>query len=181
MQEYHGGLFGRIAVHLKIITSDQLNKAVEESGRYGNTKRIGDILLELGWMDQEQVVQVLAYQRKHEEQKKAESAPAVPEVSPEAAIGKIAIKTIAVSAKTPKKIEELLVTASKYYASDLHVHVGHPLLLRWNGQLKTSTTPPYTAEETEQLLLEILTPKQLEHFNQSSQKRFAPADRMDRI
>ncbi|MBW1810413.1 MAG: type IV pilus twitching motility protein PilT [Deltaproteobacteria bacterium] len=173
MQEYHCGLFGRIAVHLKFITPDQLNKAVEDSGRYGNTKRIGDILFELGWIDQEQVKQIVAFQRKYEETHKAKAAPAAPEVSPEAAIGRIALEKIAVSTNQPKKIEELLVTAAKYNASDLHVHVGHPLLLRWNGQLKTSTTPPYTAEETESLLLEILTPEQLEHFNQHSEIGFA--------
>lgn len=61
-------------------------------------------------------------------------------------------------------IKQLLVSAARHGASDLHVHVGHPLMLRINGKLKSGKPPAYRAEDTEKLLLEILNPIQKESF-----------------
>ncbi len=164
MQTEHGGLFGRIALHLKLITQDQLRQAVEVHGRYGNTKRVGDILVELGSMEQAQVKQVLDFQRQHEEKLQAKSG---------AAIGRIALEKVAVPAASPRKIEQALIAAARYGASDLHVHVGHPLLMRLNGRLVAGSTPAYTTEDAERDLLEILTGEQRERFLECGDLGFA--------
>ena len=184
MKTDHGGLFGRIAVHLKFITPDQLSLAIEIHGRYGNTKRLGDILLEQGWIDQAQVEQVLAVQRKHEEKLRAKQS-AAPDTR--ATLGKLVLEKMAVpaaqlnaaepAAEEPaaqaKKMDNFLVAAARYGASDLHVHVGHPVLMRLHGRLMSGNTPAYPAEDAERDLLEILTPQQREMFLEHGDLSFA--------
>jgi twitching motility protein PilT len=192
MQTDHGGLFGRIAVHLKFITPDQLRLAIEIHGRYGNTKRLGDILVEQGWIDQAKVEQVLTVQRTHEAKLRAKesttptaaAAPGGPVAVPEsrATLGKLALEKMAVPAPQAeaegptavvKNMDRFLIAAARYGASDLHLHVGHPVLMRLNGRLTTGNTPVYLAEDSERDLFEILTPQQRELFLEHGDLSFA--------
>jgi len=54
------------------------------------------------------------------------------------------------------KIDELLRLMLEHNASDLHISVGHPPLLRINGQLHRSKFHDLTSRETEFLLMELL-------------------------
>src|SRR5438552_3246164 len=55
-------LIGRIAIHYKLVTEAQLMEAVRSQGRFGNDKRIGEILLELGFISHEQLEWLLQAQ-----------------------------------------------------------------------------------------------------------------------
>jgi twitching motility protein PilT len=57
-------------------------------------------------------------------------------------------------------IDALLKAAVQLGASDVHVPVGSPPLIRQYGQLKRLKAPAYTDEQTRQLVSEILTPEQ---------------------
>ena len=57
-------LLGRIAVHLKMITMDQLAEATRALGQDGQTP-IGEVLLLRGWIDQRQLDQMLQYQAEY--------------------------------------------------------------------------------------------------------------------
>ncbi|MEO0080273.1 MAG: type IV pilus twitching motility protein PilT [candidate division WOR-3 bacterium] len=57
-------------------------------------------------------------------------------------------------------IDELLRYAAKYGASDLHVTVGNPPIIRVNGQLKKIPGPALAAEEVQALVFSILTDDQ---------------------
>ncbi len=52
-------LLGRIAVHLKLISEDQLAAATRKQAESGSTKNIGSILCEMGFLTQAQLGQVL--------------------------------------------------------------------------------------------------------------------------
>ena len=64
----HVGLFGKVALHLQIVTGEQLQQAVEIHGRYGNTKRMGEIMLEMGWITEAQIEEILEFQNQYEAQ-----------------------------------------------------------------------------------------------------------------
>ena len=48
-------LMGRIAVSAKLITQEQLLEALRAQDHMGKTKRLGDILMELGYISQAQL------------------------------------------------------------------------------------------------------------------------------
>ena len=59
-----------------------------------------------------------------------------------------------------KEIDRLFQTAAKYEASDLHLKVGAPPLLRLAGSLRPLEMKPLTDEDTRRLIEQILTPRQ---------------------
>jgi twitching motility protein PilT len=52
-------LLGRLAVHLKFITDDQLAIATRQQAELGGTKNLGAVMCELGFLTQAQLAQVL--------------------------------------------------------------------------------------------------------------------------
>ena len=61
-------------------------------------------------------------------------------------------------------IDVLLKAAVDQKASDLHLSVGMPPILRQFGELKKLQYQPLTAEQTSKLVNEILTPEQRQHL-----------------
>src|SRR6266850_1276596 len=59
------------------------------------------------------------------------------------------------------KIERLLLAMSEREASDLHIKVGSPPVLRIAAHLHQLNLPPFTAEDTKALLLPIVPQAQL--------------------
>jgi len=57
-------------------------------------------------------------------------------------------------------IDELLRYAAKYGASDLHITVGNPPIIRVNGQLKKIPGPALTQDDAQALVYSILTDEQ---------------------
>ena len=57
-------------------------------------------------------------------------------------------------------IDELLRYAAKYGASDLHITVGNPPIIRVNGKLKKIPGPVLSADDSQALLYSILTDEQ---------------------
>jgi twitching motility protein PilT len=71
------------------------------------------------------------------------------------------------------RIDALLKAAVDMGASDLHVAVGSPPIVRQFGQLKRSKSAEYTAEQTKALLMEILSPAQQEELEKNWELDFA--------
>lgn len=60
----NAGLLGRLAVHKKLITMEQLLAATSEQGRFGNeNKRLGEILIAMGFLSSAQLDELLTLQR----------------------------------------------------------------------------------------------------------------------
>jgi twitching motility protein PilT len=62
MSKQDHSLIGRLAVHYKMITMDQLAEATREQGRQGDGKRLGDLLVEKGLLRPVQLAQLLKVQ-----------------------------------------------------------------------------------------------------------------------
>src|SRR5688572_31477516 len=58
-------LFGRIALHYKLITQDQLQEVIAQQAREGGRRVHGDLLVERGWATARQIEQVLKVQREY--------------------------------------------------------------------------------------------------------------------
>jgi twitching motility protein PilT len=69
-------LLGRLAVHLKMITMDQLAEAVRAQGRAGEDAKLGEILVACGFIDRAQHAKLIAAQQQVIAKQKAKSAPA---------------------------------------------------------------------------------------------------------
>ena len=63
MAESNDALLGRIAVHTKLISTDQLNQATESQGRSGGRQRLGEILVEKGFINPAQLQKLLVAQK----------------------------------------------------------------------------------------------------------------------
>jgi len=62
------------------------------------------------------------------------------------------------------KIKELLVTTKEKDASDLHLNVGIPPVLRINGKLEKSSLPELTPQNTHEMIYSILNERQKTDF-----------------
>jgi hypothetical protein len=80
-------LLGRIAVHLKLITVQQLAEATRRQGQAGTEKRLGEILVETGMLTQAQLEKVLTVRQQMLAKQRAKAAveKALPEPEPGAA------------------------------------------------------------------------------------------------
>lgn len=67
-----------------------------------------------------------------------------------------------VKAQDSKKIDELLKYAIQYNASDLHISVGYPPIVRIDGELREVSNTIITPQEAEDLILPILSDEKKE-------------------
>ena len=51
-------LLGRIAIHLKMITHDQLARATQQQERDGHKQNLGDLMVEIGYLNAAQLQRV---------------------------------------------------------------------------------------------------------------------------
>src|SRR5690242_8862951 len=82
-------LFGRIALHYKLITREQLMEATSQQSREGGYRKLGEILVEQGVLSPPQLTQLLAVQKEYiaKQQAQGAPAPAAPAAVPEAPAG----------------------------------------------------------------------------------------------
>jgi twitching motility protein PilT len=186
-------LLGKIALHYKLVTREQLQEAAGLQARDGIPRPLGLVLLEKGWLNAQQLEQLTAVQRDYIAKQRAGPAPAAhPEPAPEAATapdnrgGTLyegptaavapeppAAPSRSVSLDAPRALDRLLESAVERGASDIHVHSGAPLKLRLQGQLQEIDTEPLAPATAERMILEILTPEQADAVREHGQVDFA--------
>jgi len=72
-------LLGRLALHYKLLTRDQLVESLQQQEREGHKRRIGDFWVQNGWMTPARFQQLLDAQREYEKKLAAQAAaPAAP-------------------------------------------------------------------------------------------------------
>jgi twitching motility protein PilT len=184
-------LLGRIALHYKLVTREQLVEASRFQAHEASSRKLGEILVEKGYLTPRQLEQLLAVQREYLA-KQAPVQPAAPvaslatpqpmpalvEASPMPAL---AIPSEPVQAPTrprfdldaPRALDRLLEHALQAGASDLHIHSGAPVKLRTHGHLSELDPLPVGAETAERLVFEILTPEQAAALRERGQVDFA--------
>jgi twitching motility protein PilT len=79
-------LIGRIAVQMRLITAAQLEELTRAQAQTGDTKGLGDLMVERGWIDREKLVRLLEAQKqvvaKLRARQAVEHADAEPEIAP---------------------------------------------------------------------------------------------------
>ncbi len=73
----------------------------------------------------------------------------------------------------PFNFKAVLQRMIQQNASDLHLKVGRPPVLRINGDLIVLDLPPLRPEDLKQLAEQVMTPKQVKEFSESKEADFA--------
>ncbi len=170
-------LLGRLAVHYRLITMDQLSAAVQEQSR-SPQKKLGAILVELGIIDVTQLAQLLEAQRQylhiHEgggAAKPEPPPPPRPSLSPPA----VPPPPPREPAMNPARLEWLhrvLQRAREADASDVHIHAGSTVKARVYGVLTDMTPDILPRKEAESVLIPAMTQKQREQLYAEGQVDF---------
>ena len=195
-------LFGRIALHYKLVTREQLLEASEFQASRGGQPSLAEILVDKGYLNPRQVAQILSVQREYVAKQQAQAAaaaaleaqampalevqempalaqgaapaiPAAPVTAPPPPAPAPRVAAAAVDLDAPRALDRLLERAILAGASDLHIHSGSPLKMRLNGQMSDLDGAPLDARTAERLVHEILTPDQLEALRGRGQVDFA--------
>jgi twitching motility protein PilT len=198
MAESNDALLGRIAVHTKLITQEQLREVTAAQARAGGGKRLGEFLIEKRLITPAQLEKLLAAQKQVQARQAAKRveetvAAVVPEpeagavvpkarppaqraAAPPAASAKPAAKPAARPAATPSgdgsardAMHTILRTAVEAGASDVHLHAGSILRWRRHGKLQEQAGGLVDAARAEALLRSILAPEQAAALDKAGQ------------
>ncbi len=178
------GLFGRLAVHLRLITLEQLAQATAQQSNETNLRPLGTILVERGFLEQSGVERVLKHQaevmavRRRAAQADIDAASARAASKPGPTFtqvmkpldvpdddqgidvtldGDTAPRAIAVNAQMARSyVETLLSSAVAQGASDVHVHSNERVRMRLHGKLHAITDRALPSSITEAGLLALL-------------------------
>ena len=187
-------LIGRLALHYKLITEDQLAEATRQQSREGHQRKLGEILVGNGLLTPRRFEQLLAAQREVLAKRQAAAAarPAAPAGSPppgppvEQAMPALSVAEmppLAASAPPPAAapqaapaaggpapgLDHVLAYAVRQGASDVHVHSGAPLEVRRHGQLAAIEAAPLDRAAAERAIREILTPEEQSELDRRGQ------------
>jgi twitching motility protein PilT len=164
-------LLGRIAVSAKLITQEQLLAALREQDRLGPSKRLGDILLALGYVSQAQLdwllrAQVTLLERQRQAEAEAQRQSQVEQQHAMSERGAISTASPAApqSPSGDRMLDRILSKAIQIHASDVHVHTGLPVQMRVSGRLLKANSPPLEPAQAEALVMEILTERERADF-----------------
>jgi twitching motility protein PilT len=160
-------LLGRIALHYKLVTQDQLTQAAARQDREGG--RLGEIFIGMGLLTPGQLDKLLAVQRDYLAKQQAQMAAGPDAAAPEA------VPQPARSSwrQAERRLDALLTLAVERRASDVHVHTGAPLQVRINGRLEELESAPLDAPTADEVIREILTPEQRSALDTHGQVDFA--------
>jgi twitching motility protein PilT len=171
-------LLGRLAVHYKLISHDQLAEATRLQARAETPRSLGDILVDLGMLRPEQLARLLEIQR---QMLAARPAPAVASAAPAPVAAAPSAVAVSVAPPVPvapatgaeATLEQLVEVALRQEASDLHVATGERLLLRRDGELAFAGESALGARQVERLVAEALDAAQREALAREGQVDFA--------
>lgn len=158
------GLIGRLAIHFKMITKEQLLRCLREQNMKVPPDRLGQVLLEGGYITQSQLDQLL---RKQEELKQrspdkapAREAPAPAAVAarprPPAAVHKDLSEAPPSRSGIPGALWILLRDAHRDGASDIHFQSGSKPFIRRLGQVQMVGSEPLEQAVVIQLIEAML-------------------------
>ncbi len=155
VEQQNDGLLGRLALHFKLITQQQLVEATVVQEREGGTTQFGEILVKLGYITPARLQQLLAAQKEYLAKRAVDTVRAAPAPSPAAA--SVAASPVSTGGRP---LDNVLEQAVRRGASDLHIHSGQLLKLRLHGQLVESN-PLIDRVTAERIISDILTPEQM--------------------
>ena len=152
-------LLGRLAVHYKLITMDQLAEATRDQARRGDQTTLGEILLELGHLQPSQLQQLVVVQKEVIAKRAATPTAKGPEATAAVATAKPSSASVRAArpGAGPTAIEALLREAVRLGASDLHVHAGSKVRMRLHGRFLDHGSEALDAAAAETLVNGLLS------------------------
>jgi twitching motility protein PilT len=184
-------LFGRIALHYKLVSQDQLAAATAAWSQEGGLRGLGEILVESGVLNLRQLEQLRAVQRDYLAKELAKQkapqqgqgqtaapvappaeAPAPPAPAPPPAAQPAAAPR-AGWRDSSRRLDVLLTETVSQRASDLHLHCGSAVKLRRNGEIFDLDADPLEPAVSDAVIREILTPEQQKDLDEHGQIDFA--------
>jgi twitching motility protein PilT len=180
--EAQDGLFGRLAVHQRLITMEQLQSATAQQSLDKNRRRLPELLIELGFLSTSQHDELLKHQRdvlnrRAKDDAERAAAVALPAQRPPLVPPPPRTKTLSISIDVVEELhaalkhataepdparearewlEAVLAAAVAQQASDIHVHAGDPLRIRRFGALHTVSEATLPAALTSLALTSLL-------------------------
>jgi type II secretory ATPase GspE/PulE/Tfp pilus assembly ATPase PilB-like protein len=177
------GLLGRLAVHYKLVTLDQLNQATRDQARAGGGQPLGQLLVAKGIINAGQLEQLLKVQREYLAKQQAAAprpaaAPTQASAGPVAGAAAQAVASMAAARRPTVSAAigghvEILTKAVADSASDIHLHAGAPIRYRVHGVLHDIEPEPLTRERAEGLVMQLLDEGQRAILNEKGQVDFA--------
>ncbi len=160
-------LFGRVAIELGYLNRDQLSYAIKHQEQSGHHVRLGELLIELGWVTPEQLDQIVTRQRLLEQQEAAQPPPKPASPPPSA--------PSAPAARADNAIDGLLRQAQMMGASDVHLHSGEPVRLRFFGELSEGSGPALAEAQIKDWVDQLIDEGQLRELTETGQCDFSYA------
>ncbi len=180
MQSQEDALLGRIAIHYKLISQEQLTSAAQRQA--SDPKPLSALLQELKFISADQAKWLAQAQAQYLAKQgggapaPASSAPTAAPVAAKPSAPAPAAAPAPVAAAAPAgpavqvtragpasklpTLNQILTKAVEAKASDVHIHGGAPLQMRVNGQLKELKTGVLDAVAVESILKDALDPAQ---------------------
>lgn len=174
-------LLGRLALHYKMISQEQAAVAATEMQAPGETRSIGEILLGLHFISEEQLRWLQDAAEKYLAQKQAaEKSGPVAAVKPEATAAKPDVTAAKPEVAAEPEItrftgdlKDILQKAVSANASDIHLHSGAPIQFRVAGRLWAPRTARISAEDSIRLVHSVMTPEQISRLQTHHELDFA--------
>lgn len=180
MSQAPSDLIGRLAVHYKLISIEQLAAATQEQTRFPS-KKLGAILVELGFIDPTQLGQLLEAQRQYLAHQAQQGARVLRDA--QQAARPMPPPVDAIRAKQADRaaddavqwLHRVLQRACAMDASDVHIHSGTPVKVRVYGNLLDLRPDILSAGNAENVLMTAMPPECRDAFIEEGQVDFTYA------
>jgi twitching motility protein PilT len=169
------GLFGKLAVHYKLVTPDQLAEAIRRQAKEEWKRPLGDMLVEAGFLSRENLEKLLAIQKEMQAKQAATAAAAEPSqaMTHTGGFSRAAIAEALKPQRVERKVDRLLEFAVRQGASDLRIASGERMLLRRLGRLVSVSEQPFAKPQLDLFLGELLDPGQRKELDTKGQVDFS--------
>ena len=167
-------LLGRLAVHYKLLTAEQLAETTRAQARTSDPRPLGELWIDAGWMTRAQLDKLLAVQRGVVAKQSGQAA--APLIAPKAASSPVDLEQTAtgeISTRAGKRIDRILEYAVSQRASDVHIMTGERVLMRRDGLLTFAGDAPLENSQIERLVAEVLDPNLRELLDREGQTDFS--------
>ena len=171
-------LLGRLAVHYKLLTAEQLAETTRTQARTSDPRPLGELWIDAGWMTRAQLDKLLAVQREVVAKQLGQvAAPLIPKRLRASAVDLEQTATGEISTRAGRRIDRILEYAVSQRASDVHIVTGERVLLRRDGQLTFAGDAPLEHGQIERLVAEVLDPRLREQLDRRRSDRLLVDDR----
>ena len=167
-------LLGRLAVHYKLLTAEQLAETTRAQAKSSEPRPLGELWIDAGWMTRAQLDKLLAVQREVLAKQLGQvAAPLIPKRPAGSAVDLEQTASGEISTRAGRRIDRILEYAVSQGASDVHIMTSERVLLRRDGRLAFAGDAPLEHGQIERLVAEVLDPRLREALDRDGQTDFS--------